>query len=52
VKELAVDSIVCAAASAGATTPQSARAALLAALNRAATLGVTLDELTAALGAA
>jgi hypothetical protein len=49
VKELAVDSIVCAAASAGATTPQSAKAAVLAALKRAALLGVTLEELMAAL---
>ena len=49
VKELVVDSIVCAAAEASVTTPQSARAGLLAALDRAATLGMSSEELRAAL---
>jgi DNA-binding XRE family transcriptional regulator len=50
-KELAIDSIVCAAAEASAGTPQAARAALLAGLERAAKLGVTSEELRGALRA-
>jgi hypothetical protein len=47
--EVMVDSIVCAAATAGSTTPQVARATLLAALDRAAALGVSPSDLRVAL---
>ncbi len=49
--ELTVDSIVHAAASAASASPQAARAAVLAALERAATLGMTADALREALRA-
>ena len=49
VRELAIDSIVCAAAEASVGTPQAARAGLLAALQRAAALGISSEELRAAL---
>jgi DNA-binding XRE family transcriptional regulator len=39
-----VDSIVCAAAEAGATTPQSIRQPLLAAFTRAASVSLTVEE--------
>jgi transcriptional regulator with XRE-family HTH domain len=48
-KELAIHSIVGAAAEASVTTPQAIRAGLRAALERAAALGVSVDELRAAL---
>jgi transcriptional regulator with XRE-family HTH domain len=48
-KELAIDSIVCAAAEAALSTPQAARGGLLAALDRAKALGVTSEELRTAL---
>jgi transcriptional regulator with XRE-family HTH domain len=48
-RENAIASIVCAAAEASVGTPQAARAGLLAALDRAATLGVTSEELRSAL---
>jgi DNA-binding XRE family transcriptional regulator len=44
-----VDSIVCAAAEAAATTPQSIRGALLAAFDRAASVQLTVDEVRATL---
>jgi hypothetical protein len=44
-----VDSIVCAAAEAIATTPQAVRPALLAAFERAASVGLAMDEVRAAL---
>jgi DNA-binding XRE family transcriptional regulator len=44
-----VDSIVCAAAEAVATTPQAIRPALLAAFERAASLGLEMNEVCAAL---
>ena len=44
-----VDSIVCAAAEAIATTPQAVRPALLAAFERAASVGLAVDEVRAAL---
>jgi DNA-binding XRE family transcriptional regulator len=44
-----VDSIVCAAAEAVATTPQAIRPALLAAFERAALAALTVDEVRAAL---
>jgi DNA-binding XRE family transcriptional regulator len=44
-----VDSIVCAAAEAVATTPQAMRPALLAAFERAASLGLEIDDVHAAL---
>jgi hypothetical protein len=44
-----VDSIVCAAAEAMATTPQAVRPALVAAFGRTASVGLTLDEVRAAL---
>jgi transcriptional regulator with XRE-family HTH domain len=50
-KENAIHSIVCAAAEASVGSPQSARAGLLAALDRAAKLGVSSEELRAALRA-
>lgn len=39
-----VDSVVCAAAEAMAVTPQSVRPALVAAFERAASVGLTMDE--------
>lgn len=48
-KEVAIDSVVCAAAEAGEATPQAARAGLLAGLERAAALGVTIEDLRGAL---
>jgi DNA-binding XRE family transcriptional regulator len=47
-----VDSIVCAAAEAVATTPQAIRPALLAAFERTALAALTVDEVRAALRAA
>jgi len=44
-----VDSIVCAAAEAGATTPQLTRPMLLAAFDRTASVALTIDEVRAAL---
>ena len=44
-----VDSIVCAAAEAVATTPQSMRPALLAAFDRAAVVSLSIDEIRASL---
>jgi hypothetical protein len=44
-----VDSIVCAAAEAVAATPQAMRPALLAAFERAASLGLEIDAVRAAL---
>jgi DNA-binding XRE family transcriptional regulator len=44
-----VDSIVCAAAEATATTPQSIRPALLAAFDRAASVSLTVDDVRATL---
>jgi DNA-binding XRE family transcriptional regulator len=44
-----VDSIVCAAAEAVATTPQAIRPALLAAFERAASLGLEMNEVRGAL---
>jgi DNA-binding XRE family transcriptional regulator len=44
-----VDSIVCAAAEAIATTPQAVRPALLAAFERTASLGLALDDVRGAL---
>jgi DNA-binding XRE family transcriptional regulator len=44
-----VDSIVCAAAEAVASTPQAIRPALLAAFERAASLGLQMDEVRGAL---
>lgn len=44
-----VDSIVCAAAEAGATTPQVTRPMLLAAFERTASVALTIDEVRAAL---
>ncbi len=48
-RAVVIDAIVCAAAEAGAVTPQAARAGLLAALERAAALGVSSEELRRAL---
>lgn len=50
-KENAIHSIVCAAAEASVASPQAARAGLLAALDRAAKLGVSSEELRGALRA-
>jgi transcriptional regulator with XRE-family HTH domain len=50
-KESAIDSIVCAAATASVGTPQAARAGLLAGLDRAKALGVSAEELASALRA-
>jgi hypothetical protein len=47
-----VDSIVCAAAEAIATTPQAVRPALLAAFDRAASVSLGLDEVREALRSA
>lgn len=44
-----VDSIVCAAAEAIATTPQAVRPALLAAFERAASVGLAVDDVRGAL---
>jgi hypothetical protein len=44
-----VDSIVCAAAEAIATTPQAVRPALLAAFERAASVGLAVDDVRTAL---
>jgi transcriptional regulator with XRE-family HTH domain len=44
-----VDSVVCAAAEAIAATPQAVRPALLAAFDRAASVGLTVDEVRDAL---
>jgi DNA-binding XRE family transcriptional regulator len=44
-----VDSIVCAAAEAVATTPQAIRPSVLAAFDRAASLGLAVDEVRATL---
>ncbi|HEY6459291.1 MAG TPA: helix-turn-helix transcriptional regulator [Polyangiaceae bacterium] len=44
-----VDSVVCAAAEAMAVTPQSVRPALVAAFERAASVGLTMEEVRAAL---
>jgi hypothetical protein len=44
-----VDSIVCAAAEAIATTPQAVRPALLAAFERAASVGPAVDDVRGAL---
>lgn len=44
-----VDSVVCAAAEAIATTPQAIRPALLAAFDRAASVSLSVDEVRAAL---
>lgn len=44
-----VDSIVCAAAEAGATTPQAVRPMLLAAFERTASVALSIDEVRAAL---
>ncbi len=43
------DSVVCAAAEAASTTPQAMRPAILAAFDRAASVGLTLDEVREAL---